>query len=160
VLAGQALEAAVTLGLAADLSPHEALLEEVARSAGAVRWLEQRIRQLDPDALTWGLAVQVTGQQAQGRVGYTEYRAGPHALLTVYQAERKHLTDVCRVTIAAGVEERRVQIAERLGGIVADVLEAVLDDLSLTDAQRGAARESVPRRLRLLAGNLSTEGVT
>jgi hypothetical protein len=160
VIAGKALAAAVTLGLPVDITPHEALLEEVSRSAGAVRWLEARIREIDPAALTWGVAVKVTGKQAAGKADYSEHRAAPHPLLVVYQHERKHLADVCRIAVAVGVEERRVQIAERLGGIVADVLTAVLDDVRLTEEQQAVARESIPRRLRLLAGDLSTEGVT
>ena len=112
----------------------------------------------DPEALTWHLAVKVSGKHQHGTVDYTEHRAAPHPLLTVYQAERKHLTDVCRVTIAAGIEERRVHLAEHLGGIIADVMAAVLDDLNLSDFQREAARVAVPRQLRLLAGDLN-EGI-
>ena len=97
------------------------------------------------------------GGKLRAQVEFTEYRAAPHPLLLVYQAERKHLTDVCRVTIAAGIEERRVNLAEHLGGMIADVMQAVLDDLDLTDFQRDAAREAVPRQLRALAGGLSQE---
>lgn len=141
-----------------DVEPADALLEEVQRTAGAVRWLEARIREIDPAQLTWGMTARVTGRQAQGRVDYSEARAGTHPLLAVYQAERAHLVTVCRVTIAAGIAERQVQLAERIGSIMADTLTAVLEDLNLTPEQRQAAQTLVPRRLRLLAGDLNAEG--
>jgi hypothetical protein len=156
VMTGKLLAGVATLGLAVeDVSPAEILLEEVARSAGAVRWLEARIRELDPDALTWGLTAEVSGRQSMGPVEFTEHRAGPAQLLLIYQAERTHLVNVCKVTLGAGIEERRVQLAEQLGGVVADMMASLLDDLGLSPEQRESAREAVPRRLWLLAGDLN-----
>src|SRR5439155_16736474 len=50
----QALQAAATYGLPIDTPAEQALLDEVARSAGHVAWLAAQVAKLDPEALTWG----------------------------------------------------------------------------------------------------------
>ena len=156
-IAAKAAKAVVTFGLAVDVTPHQALLEEVARSAGVVRWLEERVRELDPGKIVAGTLTKVTGKQAMGQVEYVEQKTGTHPLLVIYQQERQHLVNVCRVAIAAGVEERRLQLAEQLGGIFADAMAAVLDDLGLNPDQRDKARSAVPRHLRLLSAELDQQ---
>jgi hypothetical protein len=42
-------------------------------------------------------------------------KAGVNVWLMLYQAERKHLVDVCQVAINCGIEERRVKLAEQRG---------------------------------------------
>ena len=54
--------------------------------------------------------------------------------------------------IKAGVEERRVRLAESQGELVAGVIRAILSDLGLTVEQQALVGEVVPRHLRLLAG--------
>jgi hypothetical protein len=159
ILAGKVHAAAVTLGLEIDIDPAAALLGEVHRSAGICRWLEQRIGEMDPDSLAWSVASQITGRQALGAVNTTEMRAAIHPLATLYAQERAHLLRACQVSLAAGIQERQIQLAEQLGGHVANCLEAVLDDLGLSDAQREQARIAVPQQLRLLAAGLSREGI-
>ena len=55
-----------------------------------------------------------------------------------------------RAVLSAGVEERRTQLAERVGGAIRDTLKAVLDELALSPQQRTLARAVVPRHLELL----------
>jgi len=148
--------AVTTYGLPVDISPGDALLAEVHRTAGHVAWLEQRVRALDPDALVWGTVKTRHGHTAQGEVGFTEEAAQVAAVLQLYQAERKHLVDVCRAALSAGVEERRVQLAEQQGVMLAGVIRAVLGDLDLSPEQQARVSEVVPRHLR--AVNSSVEG--
>lgn len=49
--------------------------------------------------------------------------------------ERKHLVEGSRAAIVAGIEERRVRVAESVGAQLAAVLRAVLDGLGLSPAQ-------------------------
>jgi hypothetical protein len=159
VLAAKVHAAVATLGLdleAAD--PAETLLAEVRRSAGICRWLQARVAELDPD-LTWILASRVEGKQAQGSVNFSEHRAMAHPLVVLYGQERDRLVRVCQVSLAAGVQERQVQIAEQLGGHVADIMSAILDDLGLSPDQREAGRMAVPRQLARLLSDLRSEGV-
>jgi hypothetical protein len=50
----RAREAVATYGLPVEIDPGTALLEEVSRSAGHVRWLRDVVQELDADALVWG----------------------------------------------------------------------------------------------------------
>jgi hypothetical protein len=56
-----------------------------------------------------------------------------------------------------GIEQRYVELAERTADVLVDVLGAVLRDLRLTPEQQEAAREAIPRHLRLVSA--LTEGV-
>ena len=70
----------------------------------------------------------------------------------LYERERKHLVAVAAAALKAGVEERRVRLAEQQGNLVADVIRRILDALDLSPAQRERVPEVVPAQLRLLAG--------
>ena len=158
-LAAKVHAAVVTLGLDLETAdPAETLLAEVRRSAGICKWLQARVAELDPD-LTWILASRVEGKQAQGSVNFSEHRAMAHPLVQLYRDERRHLVDTCRITLAAGVAERQIQIAEQLGGAVADVMAAVLDEIGLSPDQREAGRLAVPRQLTRLLTDLHSEGI-
>jgi ribosome maturation protein Sdo1 len=49
----------------------------------------------------------------------------------MYQEERKHLLAVSKTCIAAGIEERRIRLAESQGQIIANVLREVLTKLNV-----------------------------
>lgn len=78
--------------------------------------------------------------------------AGPSVWLTLYMRERDHLVKVCTQAIKAGIEERRVRLAEQQGALVAGVIRLILGDLHLTPEQLALVPVIVPQRLRELAG--------
>ncbi len=162
-----------TLGLPVDTTPTEALLEEVRWTAGHVQWLRQRVQGLDEvsmtrpndgeqehgtggpqgaHALVWGQTEyrSATGGENAGRT--TVEKAAPSIWYELYAKERQHLVTVCAAAIKAGVEERRVRLAEQQGDLVAEVIRRILADLNLTDEQQRRVPEVVPRQLRLIAG--------
>lgn len=144
-----AVEQAVrTLGLPRDIAPAEALLEEVQWTAGHVAWLRQRVQEIEHAVLVWGVTDQVdkTATEFPGRD--TTEAARPNVWLVLYQQERKHLVDVCKAALQAGVEERRVRLAEQQGEVLVGVIRAVLADLDLTAEQAARVPEVVPRHLR------------
>lgn len=148
VAAREAEKAVATLGLAVDISPTDALLEEVKWTAGHVAWLRERVEELDEEALTWG-----TAQHSSGPEGTTiTEKAGPSIWYELYAQERRHLVVVCAAALRAGVEERRVQVAEAQGAQLAAVIRAILDDLRLTAAQQKLVASVVPRHLRAIGG--------
>lgn len=128
---GKARAAVAAFGLPRDVSPTEALLEEVQWAAGHVAWLRERVaeggdrRILDPDA---------------------------RALLDLYGQERDRLVRISKVTLDAGVEERRVQLAESQGALVAGVIRRILVRLNLSAEQEVLVGTVVPSELRALAG--------
>lgn len=150
--AREAEKAVTTLGLSRDVSPSEALLEEVRWTAGHVDWLRDRVREVERDELVWGKTKVKDGFGPMGPSAETTEGATPSVWYDLYEKERKHLVVVCAAALRAGVEERRVRLAEAQGAQVAEVIRAILDDLGLTLEQQQKVGTVVPARLRLLAG--------
>jgi len=152
--AREAEKAVTTLGLSRDVSPSEALLEEVRWTAGHVDWLRDRVREVERDELVWGKTKEKSGSLDPDGLPAAEVTesAAPSVWYDLYEKERKHLVTVCTAALRAGVEERRVRLAEAQGAQVAEVTRAILDDLSLTLEQQQKVATVVPARLRLLAG--------
>lgn len=143
--------AVTTFGLPREIDPRDALLEEVYRSAGAVDWLQQQVRALEAEQVVWGKAEQVEKQAGEFPGVDTTYRAAANVWVELLSRERKHLVDVCKAAIAAGLEERRVRLAEQQGAMLAGVIKAILGDLDLTAEQQARVGEVVPRHLRAVA---------
>jgi hypothetical protein len=74
------------------------------------------------------------------------------AILDVYGQERDRLVRIAKTTLDAGVEERRVQLAESQGALVAGAIRRILVRLNLTAEQEALVGVVVPSELRALAG--------
>lgn len=140
-----------TYGLPIEINPVDALLDEVHRTAGHVAWLGGRVRELSGADLVWSKTKEVDKAATENPGVDTTESAVTHMWLQLYRAERKHLVDVTKTAIAAGIEERRVQLAEAQGTMLATVIRAVLDDLHLSAEQRAMVPDVVPRHLRAVA---------
>lgn len=147
----QAAAAAQTLGLPVETSPQQALLDEVQRAAGMVAYYGARVAEIaetDRSQLVWGRTREKSGGDDYG----TTHEAAPNIWLTLWNDERDRLARVSAVAIKAGIEERRVQLAEQHGALIADVIRRILSRLDLTAAQQTLVGEVVPQELRALAG--------
>ena len=110
-----------------ELDPHQALLNEVYRSAGHVQWLEDKVRLLtDGD---------MSEETIAGKV--------PNFWIRWYTDERMRLVNSAAVCIKAGVAERRVKIAEEQGRVLADAIRTILNELGLNADQQRKAPEIV-----------------
>lgn len=147
----EARKAVATYGLPLDVSPTEALLDEVRYTAGHVAWLREKVREIEDANLTWGVTEQAEKTATEFPGVDTIYSAKPNVWLELYYRERKHLVDVTKAAISAGIEERRVRLAEQQGALVAQVIRSILSDLNLTADQEAQVSEIVPRHLRALA---------
>jgi hypothetical protein len=144
-----------TYGRKVETTATEALLDEVQWTAGHVAWLRERVQEIESSAtggdgqhpLVWGKTREKTGGQDWGQ---TE-EATPNIWLRLYQTERDHLVKVCSAAIKAGIEERRIKLAEQQGELVAHAIRAILADLNLNAEQQARVPEVVPRHLRALA---------
>lgn len=125
-------------GSPVDTNPVEALLDEVRRTAGHVAFLGDRIANWPNDQL---------GEDG----GLTPALDG---WVKLYQSERKHLVDVSRAALSAGINERLVQLAEHQGTRLADAVEAILGALQLTPQQWDLVPQVVPAALRGLSVRL------
>lgn len=142
--------AVVTLGLPQDIDPGKALLDEIARTYGAVKWLEAKVRELEPDQLVWGMTQHEVGVGPEGPIDKVTEKAEFNAWYRLYCEERDRLSRVAALALKAGIEERRVRLAEQQGDLVAQAIRSILDALNLTPAQLELVPVIVPQTLRSL----------
>ncbi len=150
------MEVAV-MGAPIDIEPHEALLTCVRIAAGEVAYSTRMIEGLKHDEAVGRLmeSSEKTYSTDSGEVTYFEDRdKGPelHIWIRVRQKCVGELAKYSKMAIDAGVEERRVALAERWGDQLALVLQGILNDLRLTPAQRKSAPEIVRNNLAVLEG--------
>jgi hypothetical protein len=124
----QAREAVVTYGLPVDVSPAEALLEEVRWTAGHVVWLRERVQALEADGVADSVWVDL------------------------YQRERKHGVDVAAAAVRAGVDVAMVRLKERQGEALVVALRRLMDGLGLSERQEVRLREAWPVFVAELTG--------
>ncbi|MER6764104.1 hypothetical protein ABT266_28430, partial [Amycolatopsis sp. NPDC000746] len=89
------------------------------------------------DSKTGG--IYATGEQIRG-------------LAQLEAAERERCAGFAAKAVAAGLAQRQVELAERQGALLVELLNAVFDDLGLTEQQREAAPDVLDRHLSLVAG--------
>lgn len=131
----RAAEAVATFGLPISVTPQDALLQEVHRTAGTVAYLEGVVRELDQSGLK---------QRTHDNKGMEWEK--PAVWVDMYQEERKHLVRVAAEAIKCGVAERAVALAEAQGQMLAQVIKAILTDLEVANDPR--VPEVVGRHLR------------
>lgn len=151
-VARKALKSArhVIYGEARDISPIDALMEEVHWTAGHVAWLRQRVQDTEEADLVKGVTKIIDTHE--GYEHHTE--TVPNVWLNLYDRERKHLVWVSKEAIRAGLDERMVKQAERLGDAVVDILDRVFADpeLAMTQKQQSVIPDVVSRHLSLISG--------
>lgn len=145
-----------TYGLSREIDPRDALLEEVWRTAGAIDWIQHKIQEIDPEALVWGMTEWKTGYQGDDSISVKTETATLSVWVEMYQRERSHLVAVSKAAIGAGIEERRVRLAEQQGQLLGDAIRAILGDLNLTPDQQALVGTVVPARLRELSATAAS----
>jgi hypothetical protein len=68
----------------------------------------------------------------------------------VFAEERERAARIAKLAHEMGVDERLVNLAEHQTALVAQLLEAVADDIELTKEQRQALGPAVRRQLALM----------
>jgi P27 family predicted phage terminase small subunit len=139
-----------TYGEPVSISPGEALLQEVRRSAGIVAWLGEVIGALDAEDVVWGIERRTDRTAGDFPGADIISSARPNVWVSLYQQERRHLVACCAEALRANVDERLVRLAELQGGRIVTALNGIFEDLELTAGQRERLPEVVPRRLREL----------
>ena len=133
----EAVEAVARFGLPREVDPHQALTEELHRSAGWVAWLEDQVRADGADAL----ATTAFGENRAFTVTSPYYE-----LLGV---ERKRMAEVAQACIRTGVEEAQMRLVEQSAQQCAAVVRALVGrlGLKLDDPAVRSAIESTLREL-------------
>lgn len=156
-----ARRAVQTLGAPVDVGPADALLQEVQRTAGHVAWLGHIIAGLESGELVWGMTEEIVEPDIVDKDGETitvtqstgKFRADFNVWYKMYAQERRHLANVCKLALDAGVNERIVSMYEQVGDTFVTMIENVLNAVGLTDEQRRAVPAAVVTELRRLTGD-------
>lgn len=139
----------VPMGVPIETDPFDALLRCIWISAGEVQYCSERISELDPTEVL----VRFKEQQDGSEGGYV--KTTTEVQLHAWIIARRHALDALarysKMAIDAGVAERQVALAERVGGMIGTLVSAVLGELELTPAQEALAPEVVRRHLTAIA---------
>jgi hypothetical protein len=130
-----------------DIHPAEALIELVQYTAGEVDYWRHTVSLLDDQDLVWGTTRIKEGGDDRG----TTQEAKPHIAYVMLERASDRLATYAAAALKAGVEERRVRLAEAQGSAVAAAIRSILDQLKLTPPQLELVPTIVPAALRALA---------
>ncbi|HTZ63512.1 MAG TPA: hypothetical protein VMB51_05355 [Solirubrobacteraceae bacterium] len=143
----RALEACETLGIPHDgITPEQALLAELWECLGNIDFYRRQVQRLppapEPDTFTPGNDGEkgTWERGATGIYGRTYHQSGiptgeakPHVLVVLYERERDRLRAIAESMLRAGVEERRVQLAEADAAMVFTGITAALTAMGLEE---------------------------
>lgn len=115
--------------------PDVLLLNEIHRTAAIVDYFEKLLGDMGINDL----------------IHLTDIGLRPRAFVDIYQRERSHLVQTCKVAISLGLAERQVKLAEEQGSLLATCIKLILGDLNLTAEQRAIAPGVVSKHLREVA---------
>lgn len=123
-----------------EISPEEALLEEVQRAVGVVRWIEAKLGQWGGehgdrwDASETGLPPMLESYESirSVTISDTEYAAW----LRQYTMERQHLARSAKMCIDAGIAKQVVQIYQRQADVMHMVIRRTLVELGVGEDDR------------------------
>lgn len=141
------------MGIPLSIEPQDAILECIRITAGEVAYASERIAALDADQAVGPVMTQMarTGENA-----LEEAREGPPALhvwIVVRQQAMDRLVQYSFAALKAGIEERRVRVAEQQGMLLARAIQGVLRELGVIDRPEVAG--IVRKHLTLVAGEQS-----
>lgn len=129
-----------TYGSSIKTDPAQALVDELARTNGAVQWLQLQIE----DTVR---AVEAAGEDPLTFLTSTKGQL----IRNLYDKERDRLTRISAACLNLGLKERELRLAEQMGWLIQRVLEQTLNDLNLTPAQRDSARPILAAHLKSAA---------
>lgn len=140
------------MGQPLSIEPQDAILECIRIAAGEVAYASERIAALgESDAVG---PVRHTLVRKDGEATVQEARQGPpavHIWITVRRQAMDRLVGYSFAALKAGIEERRVRVAEQQGMLLAQALQGILSELGVD--QRPEVAGVVRKHLTLLAGS-------
>jgi len=141
------------------------VVAERERQAAADKSLEfGQVIKMDPlDALLWSLHLSASHTEYLRRAIAQEgdsddQKFRREVLLRQWTDERDRLARTSKMALDAGVDERRVKMAERYGEAIAALIQGILGDLTLNQRQQAAVPDVVRRHLLVLDGEAVEQG--
>lgn len=160
VAEGKASSAMKLFAAPVDIDPANALLELVQWTAGEVRyWRAEvaRIAEHKTEQLTWSQTSHeegVTPGEFGGDFEKDVTEAVPHVAYRMLTDAQDRLAKYAAAALRAGVEERRVRLAEDQGSAVAGAIRRILERLDLLEWQAELVPTIVPEELRALTSGV------
>lgn len=136
-----------------EIHPAEAIVQLVHYQAAIVNYWRTKVADLDEADLTWGRTSEVEKGSGEFPGTDTTREAKPNIAYAMLDQAQVRLADYATAALKAGVEERRVRLAESQGQLVAAAIRQILDGLNLSPAQLELVPTVVPAALRLIAGS-------
>lgn len=145
-------------GLEIDTTPTEAILTQVKVWAGLERYYREQAEALTDEERIWGRTKQVEGDVVVGNgplasldkaTTITE-EAKSHILVQLHAEASEKLVKFCAEAISKGIEERRVRLAEQMGGAVVALIDGIVGELGLNPRDPKVAGV-VARHLKAIA---------
>ena len=140
--AAQAELARLSLTAAPDIDPADALLRSIAASYSMCQHLRAIVESFPDDSLT--------EREYTGEGGMHMRRVTAAEVDLLHTWETLHAR-VCLGALKAGIEERRIRLAEQQASTIVTVLRAALADLGLDPGDHQVG-ETVARHLSLVQG--------
>lgn len=141
-----ALQQSSFFGTPTYTDPHQVILDEIARSARIVAWIdEQMMAERDR-----GVPEKEIMQAYSKQKGFQ-----PSVWAELHAREREHLVRTATAAIKAGIAERKVRIAEQQGMLIVAMMQAFIHDPELGLTPDQMLRAPVLMRKHLL--NLPNE---
>jgi hypothetical protein len=141
-VASKVVKLAATFGPVVG-DPGDVIVEQIQWRRGLVAFLRSRVLAVDPDALVWGRTKEKIGGDDFG----ITREARPNAWLKLWMDASTELEKLCLAAISAGLEERRVRLAENAGDAWMVFIDGLLVALGV-DPNEPKTAEIVERHLR------------
>jgi len=113
-----------------DTPPDEIMLREIQRSSAMCQHLAVLVNAIPADELAFGMAgrdIHPAGKHGDGQPDMKfQQRARIHPLVRMLTEERRTLRELYTAARQAGIEERRVRVAERYGQQLSMVFEGAM----------------------------------
>ena len=130
--------------------PVEHLLNLINNKAAEVAWLRALVKDLNESELFYGLTKEERGEEKGEPTDLKTYEAGMHIKWQALRQAEEQLAKWTTMALRAGIEERKVRLAEEQGALVVGAIQQILDGLNLTKDQLQLVPNIVPAALRQL----------
>lgn len=127
-----------------QIDPGEAIMQELARTAGHVQWLFEQLQTEEAELVESGESPSKVLKQ------YTKLGQTPSVYIDLYFRERQHLMQVAKTAAGMGIAERQIRLAEEQGRLLANVIQGFINDMQLTPEQMVKAPEIMRKHLALI----------
>lgn len=153
-------DAAEQFGVPLECSADEALLNELAISAGQVRFIRSRLAVLSPDQMTSGWE-RVTQRQRANPNGpgvvieeTTVAKSTPNVWWALLEVAQKYHAHVAATVAQLRIEDRRIKRAEELGTAFYEALLLTMQQAGLDPQQQAAILQGIPAAVRTVTGEV------